>query len=319
MPRADRPADPHFRAKEIYLSRVRSDIEVAQKLFDQESTNAELAHWIEQAIEQNNLGENTLRRFEHCERLHQILQSGDGALLRAKDLGGSAGVRPGSGCSLGCSKALGAASFEGVGRWLEECLKAWPKAFEPGADGLPELGQAVAEALLPLASDPASWLKEVPLSFLDNFRLVYGPDEGFEPDGLAAHVVAATCRSEGVDAWKLRLFLSRSRPRPGRPSRPTRSETWILLNPTTTSGTFHLWAHQLGHLQRMFELLSSIIAICHGHPDDRRSPLARRASAMLGPRSSLRSTSLGGARLLAARVATFETLHLARGLPMSPR
>ena len=85
---------------------------------------------------------------------------------------------------------------------------AWPGAFEPGALGLTEVAHAIANALLSHRADPSPWLGRL-ADVLSRLGLEASTPAGFGPDGLAAHVLAATVRNDDPNfiPWPLRQLV----------------------------------------------------------------------------------------------------------------
>ncbi|MBX6315140.1 MAG: hypothetical protein IRY99_19855, partial [Isosphaeraceae bacterium] len=83
-----------------------------------------------------------------------------------------------------------------------------PDGFAPGAPGLDGLARPLAAALAPYRRDPGLWLARL-RQMLDILGASEGPEGGWEPDGLAAEVVAATNRLPDAAelCWRLRQFL----------------------------------------------------------------------------------------------------------------
>jgi hypothetical protein len=90
---------------------------------------------------------------------------------------------------------------------LDACRAAWPHAFDPGARGLEGLARALAGPLLEGSPDETRWLARL-VGVLGRLGLT-DDGHGFEPDGLAARIVAETTRRAGaaVDPWRLRQSL----------------------------------------------------------------------------------------------------------------
>jgi hypothetical protein len=105
---------------------------------------------------------------------------------------------------------LGASSEETLGLALDACRAAWPGGFVPGADGLRGLAQPIAEHLASARANPEVWLRRL-RTVLARLGFDRSNLHGFEPDSLAAHVIACSAQiaPEEVTApsWRLRQFL----------------------------------------------------------------------------------------------------------------
>jgi hypothetical protein len=99
-------------------------------------------------------------------------------------------------------------SDEALNLALDSCRAAWPGGFLPGAPGLALLAEALAHPLLPERGYPGVWLERLE-RVLARLGLTAAPGQGFEPDGLAALVLAATTRHPGdaFDPWRFRATL----------------------------------------------------------------------------------------------------------------
>ncbi len=91
---------------------------------------------------------------------------------------------------------------------LDSCRRAWPGAFDPGTPGLAGHALPLASTLMPCLTDRKVWFQRI-RQVLERLGLALDPTCGFEPDSLAAEIVAATTtmmRRES-NRWSLRQFL----------------------------------------------------------------------------------------------------------------
>ena len=199
-----RPHDPAWPG--AYLDRTRSGLELLKRLFTK-AYPKRVRLWIDQARKNGELLPEQIKRIDDCQSYARALQSGNARALLEIEL---PAVPPEErGTMLAQILAhFGATSADSLDLALDTCREAWPGAFAPRAVGLEGLAGPLAEAILGDRDDPERWFGRLS-ALLERLGLTAEPNAGFEPDGLAAEIVAITARRPGTgfDPWRLRQFL----------------------------------------------------------------------------------------------------------------
>ena len=159
--------------------------------------------WLKQANTRGELSSDQLERVEGAIQYARALQSGDARALFAIDLPSVSASERGEVLSQILSH-LKASPDDSLGIALDACIAAWPGAFLPGTEGLVGLSQPIA-ASLAAEAEPERWLSRL-RQLLNRLAIDRSPQRGFEPDGLAAHVIASSSR-RGEPSWRLRQKL----------------------------------------------------------------------------------------------------------------
>ena len=204
LPEPERPHDPAWPGE--YLDRMPSGLDLLQRLYGREFRERGVRAWLEAANDRGELSAAHHERIEGCLRYARALKSGDAReLLRT----GLPAVPPSErGALLGqILSRVGNASSEPLFLALDACRASWPGGFRPGAEGLESLGVALADRLLSERTYPDLWFDRL-VAALDRLGL-RAAGGGFEPDGLAAEVVAVTARApgQGASPWRIRQFV----------------------------------------------------------------------------------------------------------------
>jgi hypothetical protein len=190
-----------------YVDRLPSGLDLLKRLFAKEYGPLLIHRWLDRARDRGELSEAQAARIDDCVRYARVLMSGDArALLEVRLPDVPAGER---GVLLGqMLKRLGDGSDESLNLALDSCRAAWPDGFRPGAAGLDGLAEALAGPLSAGRAYPDVWLERLG-GVLRRLGLDAAPGQGYEPDGLAAEVAAATNHrpGEGFDPWRLRHFI----------------------------------------------------------------------------------------------------------------
>ncbi len=200
-----RPHDPSWPGS--YLDRLPSDLALISRLFTTQRLPG-LRQWLDQARRAGELSEGHIRRIAICQRYSQIMNARDETELSKLHL---PDVRPDErGLILGqLLNRLGDGSDESIGLALSSCRAAWPGAFALGAPGIDALGAALARTIRGDRVHPEVWIERLTRMIRRLELDTIGPWRGFEPNGLAAAVAAASTRLEGdgFDPWKFRAFV----------------------------------------------------------------------------------------------------------------
>jgi len=202
---ADRPHDPAW--PEAYLDRTPSGLELTRRLFAREYRGLGVGRWLAAARGRGELSAEASGRLDAFARYARALKSGD---ARAVAAAGLPEVAPGERGALLAQVLSHTDGAGAVGTLLDACRAAWPGGFDPGAEGLPGVAAALAPRL-PDRHDADLWLARLS-AVLDRLGLRRSADgAGFEPDGLAAGLVAATARlgGGGFSPWRFRAALLR--------------------------------------------------------------------------------------------------------------
>ncbi len=202
----DRPHDPRWPG--TYLDRTVSGLELIRRLYGREYRELGVKAWLDAARQRGELSTEQVGRVERCARYTKALKSGDARILDRVEL---PDVRAGDRGPLLAQLLmhLGSAG-DSFWRVLDACFAAWPEGFGRGAEGLSEIAGVLADQLLPVRENPETWMSRL-IEILDRLRLRSNASAGFEPDGLAAEILAATVRrpSSGFSPWRLRQYVLR--------------------------------------------------------------------------------------------------------------
>jgi hypothetical protein len=198
---------PHDRTwAGAYVDRLPSGLDLLKRLFAKEYRRLGLRRWLEAARERGELSDAQADRIADCVRYAKVLTSGNARSLIDVKLPEVPAEERGTllGQILG---RLGDGSDESLNLALDSGRAAWPEGFQPGAPGLAALADAVATPLLAERDYPVLWFERLE-RVVARLRLDECPGQGFEHDGFAAEILAATVRGgEDFHAWPLRRFL----------------------------------------------------------------------------------------------------------------
>lgn len=200
-----RPQNPRWAG--AYLDKTPSGLDLMRRLFTRKYRDLGIKTWLDVARAQGDLVGSQVARIDQCTRFAKALQNSDARAFARLELPSVPPLQRGEllGQILSHLKIRG---LESLGFILDTCRVAWPEAFNPGAEGLSGLAQILANTLIAERHDPSIWLERLSL-LLEHLRLVSPPDYGFEPNSLAAEIVALTTRSQPDDfsPWRLRQTI----------------------------------------------------------------------------------------------------------------
>lgn len=207
LPMAPRPDHPRW--AETYLARMPSLADLIRRLTNPEFRTLGVPAWIAAARARGEVSAAQANRVDESLGFIRLLRARDPNLLREIRLPDAPAAERGA-----LLQSLAARLDDGSGSALALILDAarvaWPGGFDAGALGLDGLGAALSRSIErnpPLP--PPAWLDAV-AGLVDRLRPAdAGPDWGWEPDGLAAEVAAATVRRPGADPWPTRQHLLR--------------------------------------------------------------------------------------------------------------
>ncbi len=204
LPLAPRPNEATWAG--AYLDRVGSDWKLIDKL-SARGTKLGVPAWIDGARTRGELSNEQVARIDNCRRFLGSLRSRDASSLMGSAL---PEVPPAERPALLAQmlKSLGGEGLEGLPMVLDACREAWPGAFDPGAKHLKTLAWPLANRLAELRLTPPEWLGRLG-PILERLGLGGGEHGGFEPDGLAAEIVAAASGVEADQPWPRRQLLLR--------------------------------------------------------------------------------------------------------------
>jgi hypothetical protein len=205
LPESEQPHDPAWPG--AYLDRTPSGLELMRRLFTREYRDLGIKRWLDRARERGETSTAQDERVEACVRYARALKTGEARALLRVEL---PSIPPGDrGAMLDqILTHVASSSGESLGLALDVCRAAWPGGFHPGAEGLAGLAEALAERHSFERSRPENWFARLSQIF-DRLGLLQPLDAGFEPDSLAAEILAASTRldSEGFSPWRLRQFV----------------------------------------------------------------------------------------------------------------
>lgn len=199
-----RPVDPSWPNR--YLDRVAADLETVERIFGRREGQADVNGWLKGALGRNELSAAHMGRLGAWRQVARARRSGD---LRDMEKAMPHVPPVDRGRWLGMLLGqLGSAATLTLELSLKSCGKAWPGAFHAGAPGLAELAAPLVGLLDDRRADPEAWWNRLTL-FLGCLDVTYAPGKGFEPDGLAAEILASTTRvaGPGADPWALRSYV----------------------------------------------------------------------------------------------------------------
>jgi hypothetical protein len=210
-----RPYDASW--PQIYLERTPSGLDSVQRLFSKEHRDRPLFQWIASAVKRNEVSAEQLARLRSWKRVAEAVDSKDVFELLDVDPAQIPPAERGRWLDLLLGR-VGDVGSEIGGQCLDWCVRAWPKAFEPGAPGLASLARPLAEALLNFRVTPDRWFERLK-RLLHRLTLDEKPATVFAPHSLGSEIAAATMRLAvpGYSPWRLREFLLR------------RDDAWKLL------------------------------------------------------------------------------------------
>ncbi len=207
LPLGPRPHDPAWPGS--YLDRTPSGLDLLRRLIAPEYRKLGVPAWLDRARAWGEVTAEQGSRIDSCLGYARALNSRDPGSLPSIHV---PGVPPEERGILLAQmlKHVGGPALEGLPFVLDACRDAWPGGFDPGAPGLRAVAAALARCLGSLGLPPDRWLARL-AEVLGRLRLVGAGRSGFEPDGLAAEVVAAAPRVAGPPAspWPLRRLLLR--------------------------------------------------------------------------------------------------------------
>jgi hypothetical protein len=163
--------------------------------------------WIDAAKRRGELSHEQIDRIKACASYARALQSGDARALLGIELPSVPPEERGVLLAQILGR-VGYSSADALDVALDTCREAWPGGFAPGAAGLDGLAEPLADAILGDRGEPEHWFVRLS-AILGRLGLLAVPGAGFEPDGLAAQIIAETTRRTGTgfDPWRLRQYL----------------------------------------------------------------------------------------------------------------
>ena len=207
IPESSRPHDPSW--PDRYLSRTPSGLDLVRKLFAKDPRHVDLKRWLAGARSRGELSEAQKGRLLQARAYRDALASGDARELIQIDL---PEVPPGDRGAIleQIIRHVGGASTKRLDLCLESCRRAWPGAFAAGTPGLGGLAGPLSQALADYRDAAETWLAHL-RRMLGLVGVEFGEGgTGFEPDSLAAEVVAATASRSEFDPWPFRGALLRN-------------------------------------------------------------------------------------------------------------
>ncbi len=191
-----------------YLDRV-AGLDLTRWLYLKESRRPALVAWLEAERRRGTIAPRHQERFRVGKLYAEIVRVRIPQRVTAEALPDVPPERRGELLDH-LLQVLGGAAEEALGPVLEAARQVWPGGFLPGAPGLAGIGRTLAAALMSERGHPSRWFERLD-AILDRLDLAATPSSGFEPQGLAAHVVAATAllATHESSVWPLRKFLFR--------------------------------------------------------------------------------------------------------------
>lgn len=204
LPEAERPGDASWAG--MYVDRTPSGLDMLKRLFGKDYRELGLKRWLDGAQARGELSAGQQARIASCEQYARILRTGDARALEGVKL---PDVPAGDRGAL-LAQMLGHLGRGGrddaLERVLDACRAAWGEELSAGSPGLEGLGRALAEPLLDARADSAWWLDRL-VQVINRLGLGASAGRGFEPDSLAAAIVAESVRRPGFNPWQLRQAL----------------------------------------------------------------------------------------------------------------
>lgn len=166
-----------------------------------------LVRWLEGARQGKLLSAAQDAALATVQEFAESLRRRDAAMIERQGFPSDPGERRGELLRLILGHFGGAAGRE-FSRVLGACARAWPDGFRAGGVGLAGIAGAIADEL---AADlePARWMGRLG-GVLHDVGLDEDARSGFAPEGLAAHVVAATTAQAAdrpATPWALRRAI----------------------------------------------------------------------------------------------------------------
>jgi hypothetical protein len=205
LPLAPRPSSPTW--AETYLLRIPSDLDLLRRLVGRDSKKLGVQDWLKQARSRGEISERQTARIDSCLDYARALHSKDAQSVVKVQIPHVTLEERGLVLSQ-MLEYVGGSRLEGLPFVLDATRQAWPGAFDAGAPGLASLALPLARCLATLNLPAPAWFAKL-TQILERLQLIDETHHGFEPDSLAAEVVAAAPRVAGatVDPWPLRKFL----------------------------------------------------------------------------------------------------------------
>jgi hypothetical protein len=200
---ADRPHDPSWPG--AYVDRL-PGLRLFARLIKKDYQALGVRRWLDQAASRGELSAEQRARIDAWDAFSRILKWRDAQILLNHELPRVRDEERGDLLDL-MVRYLVKGGDDSLSVVLGACRAAWPRGFDPGARGLDGVARALAGPLLEGAPDVARWFERL-VAALGRLGLT-DDGRGFEPDGLAAAIVAETTRREGaaIDPWRLRQWL----------------------------------------------------------------------------------------------------------------
>ena len=202
---APRPSHPDW--ADLYLKRVSSGLELLRRLASADFKKLGVPDWIALAKGHGEISPEQAARVDSCLAYGKALATKDPNALLKVELPGVPPTERGKLLDQ-MLKYLAGGMLEGLPFILEAARQAWPGAFQPGSPGLTSLASPIARALATLRLSPAPWFARLS-QVVEKLDMGDAGGLGFEPDGLASEIVAASNRLADADPWALRQYLLR--------------------------------------------------------------------------------------------------------------
>lgn len=256
---ARRPAHPAW--AEAYLRRTDSELVLISKLYSGEVEG--LKRWIYEARDRGEVSSEQSERIDRVRTFTRVLQAGDADAL----LGVALPAVPPKERGQLLARMLEHLDAESLAVCLDCCRSAWPGGFLPGADGLAEVAGPIADLLAAQRQDPHRWFEalESILRCLGLLGASLDGFEGYEPDGLAAEVLAATSRirGDGAAIWRLREEALRDDRRWRILAADARIDLEGVL-PTMACDRYREWGDRIDQGRFTSRLAEVLLNVCNG-------------------------------------------------------
>ena len=201
---AIRPRHPSW--AEAYLKRRPSNLGLLQCLYSPEKKVKDLSSWIKEARRRGEVSQPEEVRLDQLREFVKALQTADARQVLSLDLPSTPPNERGAILRMMMDHLAGTGP-QSVSTCLDACRRAWPGGFEPGVEGLAPLAGPIAAHLARQKTAPEQILSQL-RPILDELQLTFGPDEGFEPHGFAAEILASLNRmGTEKDAWERRAVV----------------------------------------------------------------------------------------------------------------
>jgi hypothetical protein len=202
---APRPTHPSW--ADFYLRRIPSGLELLRRLASPDFKKMGVPDWIAQAKGRGEISPEQGARVESCLAYGKALATKDPSALLKVELPGVPPLERGRLLDQMLKYSAGG-MLEGLPFVLEAARHAWTGAFHPGSPGLASLAAPIARALATLRLPPAPWFARL-TQVVEKLGQADAMGRGFEPNGLASEIVAASNRLVDADPWALRQYLLR--------------------------------------------------------------------------------------------------------------